>query len=73
LRKIGFEKYVEGFLASNAFGTPEEMLATFRRRYEVIGPFELATCFRFGGIPFAEAERSMALFAKEVLPELKRW
>lgn len=73
LRKIGFERYVEGFLASNAFGTPEEMLATFRRRYEVIGPFELATCFRFGGIPFAEAERSMALFAKEVLPELKRW
>jgi alkanesulfonate monooxygenase SsuD/methylene tetrahydromethanopterin reductase-like flavin-dependent oxidoreductase (luciferase family) len=73
LRRIGFDKYVDGFLASNAFGTPDEMLAKFRARYEVIGPFELATCFRFGGIPFAEAEQSMALFAKEVLPELKRW
>ncbi len=73
LRRIGFEKYVEGFLASNAYGTPDEMLAMFKARYEIIGPFELATCFRFGGIPFAEAKASLELFAKEVLPELKRW
>jgi len=73
LRHIGFEKYVEGFLAANAYGTPEQMLEKFRQRYEIIGTFELATCFRFGGIPFDHAEESMQLFAAEVLPELKSW
>lgn len=73
LRKHGFEKYVENFLAANAYGTPEQMIETLRERYEVIGGFELATCFRFGGIPFGEAEASMRLFAAEVMPELNKW
>lgn len=73
LKHIGFDRYVEGFLASNAYGTPEQMLEKFRARYDIIGSFELATCFRFGGIPYEEAEASMKLFAKEVLPELKSW
>mgnify|MGYP001344761884 CR=1 FL=1 len=73
LRKHGFEKYVEGFLAANAYGTPDQMIESFRERREQIGPFELATCFRFGGIPIDDAEKSMRLFATEVLPELKRW
>lgn len=73
LKKIGFEGYVKGFLASNAYGTPDQILERFRERYEVIGPFELATCFRFGGIDFEAAQASMRLFAAEILPELKSW
>ena len=73
LRNIGFDKYVDGFLAANAYGTPESMIETFRARYETVGPFELATCFQFGAIPFDEAEASMRLFAAEVLPEVKSW
>ena len=73
LRKHGFDKYIQAFQAANAYGTPEQMIESFRTRREVIGDFELATCFRFGGIPSDEAEASMRLFAKEVLPELKRW
>ena len=73
LREKGFDKYVDAFQASNAYGTPEQMIKRFRDRYDVIGTFELATCFRFGGIPIDDAEASMRLFAKEVLPELKSW
>lgn len=73
LQEKGFEKYVHAFLGSNAFGTPDRMIERFRERRDTIGPFELATCFRFGGIPIDEAEASMRLFAKEVLPELKTW
>ena len=73
LQNKGFEKYVDAFLAANAYGTPDQMLENFRKRRETIGPFELATCFRYGGIPADEAEASMHLFAKEVLPELKTW
>ena len=73
LRKHGFGKYVKAFLAANAYGTPDEMIDAFRARREIVGPFELATCFRYGGIPYEEAEASMRLFAREVLPELKSW
>ena len=73
LKHIGFDKYVQGFQASNAYGTPGQILDKLKDRYEQIGSFELATCFRFGGIPFDEADASMKLFAAEVLPEIKGW
>jgi len=48
-----------------------------RRELEIrraaIGEFELCTCFRFGGMPYALAERSLRLYAKEVLPVLESW
>lgn len=73
LREIGFDKYVDGFLAANSYGTPEQMLEKYRERYEVIGAFEEATCFRFGGISQEDALSSMRLFADKVMPELKSW
>jgi len=39
----------------------------------MLGSFELATSFRFGGIPYAQAEASLRLFAAEVLPVVKQW
>ena len=62
-----------GFLAANAYGTPAEMIEKYRERFEVIGPFEEAACFRYGGISQPDALASMRLFADKVLPELKRW
>lgn len=73
LQEKGFDRYIEAFLASNAYGTPDQMIEKFRERREIIGPFELATCFRFGGIPVEEAEASVRLFSEEVIPELKTW
>jgi hypothetical protein len=73
LQEHGFGRYIEGFLAANAYGTPDQLLTSFRERYDVIGPFELATCFRFGGIDFEAAKASMRLFAETVMPEVKSW
>ena len=73
LREIGFDKYVSGFLAANAYGTPDEMLEKYRDRHAVIGPFEEAACFRYGGMGTDDARASMQLFAEKVLPELKSW
>jgi hypothetical protein len=42
-------------------------------RRAAIGEFELCTSFRFGGTPYDLAERSLRLYAKEVLPVLKSW
>lgn len=73
LREIGFEKYVEGFQASNAYGTPDEILGRLEARRDIVGDFDMATCFRFGGIPFEQAQESMKLFAEKVIPEVKSW
>jgi hypothetical protein len=73
LRRVGATGFLEGFLDATCHGTPAQIIARYRDRWELMGGFEAAPAFRFGGIPFAEAEASMRLFAAEVLPELKSW
>jgi alkanesulfonate monooxygenase SsuD/methylene tetrahydromethanopterin reductase-like flavin-dependent oxidoreductase (luciferase family) len=51
-------------------GTPDEIKATIRRLESTIGTFEHASLqINFGTLDFAEAQKSMRLFAKEVMPE----
>jgi alkanesulfonate monooxygenase SsuD/methylene tetrahydromethanopterin reductase-like flavin-dependent oxidoreductase (luciferase family) len=67
------EHFLKSFTKAVAFGSPAEILAALEARRALMGAFELSTCFRFGGIPYEQAEASMRLFAAEVLPVLKRW
>ena len=73
LKRIGAEGFLRGFLKAAAHGTPDALLQQYSDRRDLIGDFELCTAFRFGGIPFEQAEASMRLFAAEVLPVLKTW
>jgi hypothetical protein len=73
VRKTGLEGMTEGFMKAAVWGPPDRILRMLEERREVVGAFELATSFRFGGTPFAVAEKSMRLFAKEVLPVLQSW
>jgi alkanesulfonate monooxygenase SsuD/methylene tetrahydromethanopterin reductase-like flavin-dependent oxidoreductase (luciferase family) len=73
LRRMGASGFLEGFLDATAYGTPEQIIGKYRSRWELLGPFEAAPAFRFGGIPYDQAEASMRLFASEVLPELASW
>lgn len=73
LARVGRTGLFEGFIEATAHGTPERIIEIYRARRDLIGPFEAAPAFRFGGIPFEEAEASLRLFATEVLPELKTW
>ena len=51
-------------------GTPEEIKTVIRRFEARIGKFEHASLqINFGTLDFAEAQRSMRLFAREVMPE----
>ena len=72
-RKGGLEGAVAGFMQAAVWGPPDRILRELEARRGVIGEFELNTAFRFGGIPHELAERSLKLFAKEVLPVLKTW
>ena len=59
--------------AKNRGGTPDHILRMFEERRAIVGEFELATSFRFGGTPFDLAESGLKLYAKEVLPVLHAW
>ena len=72
-RSAGLEGAVEGFMKAASWGTPDKILRGLEERREIVGDFELNVAFRFGGIPLPVAERSLKLFAKEVLPVLKSW
>ena len=72
-RSAGLEGAVEGFMKAASWGTPDKILRGLEERREIVGDFELNVAFRFGGIPLSIAERSLKLFAKEVLPVLKSW
>jgi hypothetical protein len=55
------------------WGTPETILEKLRWRRELLGDFELNMVVNYGGLPLEEAEKSLRLFSKEVLPELQSW
>jgi alkanesulfonate monooxygenase SsuD/methylene tetrahydromethanopterin reductase-like flavin-dependent oxidoreductase (luciferase family) len=72
-RKGGLEGAVNGFMQAASWGTPDKILRGLEARRKVVGDFEMNVAFRFGGTPFEVAERGLKLFAKEVLPVVKKW
>jgi alkanesulfonate monooxygenase SsuD/methylene tetrahydromethanopterin reductase-like flavin-dependent oxidoreductase (luciferase family) len=72
-RRAGLEGAVNAFMQAASWGTPDKILRGLEERRRVLGDFELNVAFRFGGTPFAVAERSLRLFAREVLPVIKAW
>jgi hypothetical protein len=72
-KDAGRDGIVEGFLTAAVYGTPDRILRALEERRKAVGEFELCTSFRFGGTPYALAEQSLRLYAKEILPVLKAW
>ena len=72
-RAVGLETAVRTYCGVQTWGTPAQILEKLRWRRELIGEFELTLIAHYGGMPVEEAERSLRLFAEEVLPEVRRW
>jgi alkanesulfonate monooxygenase SsuD/methylene tetrahydromethanopterin reductase-like flavin-dependent oxidoreductase (luciferase family) len=72
-KDAGRDGIVEAFLKAAVWGTPDHILRDLETRRAAVGEFELCTSFRFGGTPYALAEQSMRLYAKEILPVLHAW
>jgi hypothetical protein len=73
LKLMKLEDVAVAYTDVQTWGTPDTVVAKLRRRRELLGDFELSVIVGYGGFAFEEAERSMRLFATEVLPELHRW
>jgi alkanesulfonate monooxygenase SsuD/methylene tetrahydromethanopterin reductase-like flavin-dependent oxidoreductase (luciferase family) len=86
MKTIGYESYgrmqeliaggaeealTEFFLGLQIWGTPEQCVEKVRDRLRRAGGESFVGIFSFAGMPAADAEKSMRLFAREVLPELK--
>src|SRR5215211_5452278 len=67
----GLEKMTEFYIGLQPFGTPEQVYEKVRSFCDLVGADGYIGVFRFGGMPPDVAERSMRLFAAEVMPELK--
>jgi alkanesulfonate monooxygenase SsuD/methylene tetrahydromethanopterin reductase-like flavin-dependent oxidoreductase (luciferase family) len=72
-RRVGLEPAARTYCSVNSYGTPGQLVEKLRARRALIGDFELNMIASYGGMPQAEAEASIRLFADEVLPELHRW
>lgn len=71
LRAIGLEKVCAMYLGVQAWGTPDDVIDKLRARTAHTGDFDLSCCFRFAGLPFEAAERSMRTFAERVMPAMR--
>ncbi|WP_169541948.1 LLM class flavin-dependent oxidoreductase [Nocardia jiangxiensis] len=73
IRDAGLEAATDAYVAPQAaIGTPEQVLAKFRRRYEVLGRTNVMATFLYGAMPYEVAEQSIRLFADAVMPELRK-
>jgi alkanesulfonate monooxygenase SsuD/methylene tetrahydromethanopterin reductase-like flavin-dependent oxidoreductase (luciferase family) len=70
LNAIGLDKLCEMYLRVNVWGTPDQILERLAARRDEIGEHDLTCCFRYAGLPHADAEASMRLFASDVLPQI---
>ena len=72
-KEIGMDGIVAAFMEAAVWGTLDRILRKLEDRRTIVGDFELATSFRFGGTPFGLAESGLRLYAKEVLPVVHSW
>jgi len=59
------------FVREHPWGTPDQVIAKVKRLAEAFGTSEIMFIFKYGGMSMKAAEKSMQLFAREVMPALK--
>ena len=63
--------FTRGFHNSHPWGTPEQTIKRATELANAFGTDEIMFVFKYGAMPIDKAEKSMRLFAKEVMPALK--
>jgi len=63
--------FAKGFISGHPWGTPEMIIERTRELAQAFGTSEITFVFKYGGMPLELAQKSMNLFAKEVLPAIQ--
>ena len=70
--QYGDDEVMDFFVNLQVWGTPEQCYEKTLAIQERMGNDTFVASFSYGGMPYPEAERSMRLFAAEVMPELQK-
>lgn len=65
------EPFRQAFYRSHPWGTPDQVIGRATELANSFGTDEIMFIFKYGSMPMAATEKSMRLFAKEVMPVLK--
>jgi alkanesulfonate monooxygenase SsuD/methylene tetrahydromethanopterin reductase-like flavin-dependent oxidoreductase (luciferase family) len=68
----GVDKAAEQFVDLMPFGTPDQVLEKIQFIHQRVGNSGLIATLSFGGMPYDMAEKNVRLFAKAVMPEVKK-
>lgn len=68
----GEDLLTEFFMSLQVWGTPEQCTRKIQDIRERTGSRTFIGVFSYAGMPYDEAERNQRLFAREVMPELKK-
>jgi alkanesulfonate monooxygenase SsuD/methylene tetrahydromethanopterin reductase-like flavin-dependent oxidoreductase (luciferase family) len=71
-RPGGMDKMTDFYVGLQPWGTPEQVYDKIRTFCDLAVGDSFIGVFRYGGMPLDEGERNMRLFAREVMPELKK-
>jgi alkanesulfonate monooxygenase SsuD/methylene tetrahydromethanopterin reductase-like flavin-dependent oxidoreductase (luciferase family) len=69
---IGLDTLAEMYASVNTFGTPAQIVEKIQRQRDVLGcDVDVLAIMKYGGMTDAEADASVRLFAREVMPALR--
>jgi alkanesulfonate monooxygenase SsuD/methylene tetrahydromethanopterin reductase-like flavin-dependent oxidoreductase (luciferase family) len=71
-RPGGMERMTDFYVGLQPWGTPEQVYEKILTFNDMVGADSFIGVFRYGGMPVEDGERSMRLFAREVMPELQK-
>ncbi|HZZ52321.1 MAG TPA: LLM class flavin-dependent oxidoreductase [Pseudonocardia sp.] len=72
IREAGMEGAVAGYVNTQIWGTPDQIVEKYRHRLDVLGDQEVAIAPSFGGLPFDKSRASLKLLGEKVVPELRK-
>jgi alkanesulfonate monooxygenase SsuD/methylene tetrahydromethanopterin reductase-like flavin-dependent oxidoreductase (luciferase family) len=68
---MGLDNMADMYASVNLYGTPDEIIALLREQKEILGvDHDVLVMPKYGSMSQAEAEASVGLFAREVMPRL---
>ena len=71
-QKMKEDEIAENFMKFHVWGTPEQCYDKIMNIRGHVGCSGFNGVFRYAGMPYQEADRNLKLFAKKVLPELRK-
>jgi len=72
IAQYGTDKVIDYFVNLQVYGTPEQCFEKILDVRNRVGQSHFVGVFSYAGMPYEDAERSMRLFAAEVMPALKK-